>query len=347
MAVNRLTRMAELGSTEDLPANHEGMQHHSSDESVDSGSDDQPLDEYNFVESSHSSQVLHGLRNLREEGSFCDVSICVDEQEFPCHRIVLASFSPYFKAMFATDMAESKQNKIVINGVEAPMIKKLIDYAYTSEVLITKSNVQSLLSAANLLEILPVRDACCCFMDRNMDETNCIGIHCFAEVHACSELQEKAKTFTLRFFPEVCRQEEILKLNQAKLIEFIKDDYLTVENEEIVFNAVIRWLDNDAEQRGSEFHAVLEHVRLPLLSPYFLFDCVALHSVIRDSPKCSKLLDEAKTYHLLTDRRAELRSPRTRPRKASGNCSYNICITGQFYIHTKSGNVRLVYFLLF
>ena len=31
-----------------------------------------------------------------------------------------------------------------------------------------------------------------------------------------------------------------------------------------------------------------------------------------------ELVEEAKTYHLLTDRRGELRSPRTRPRKASG-----------------------------
>lgn len=312
--------MAELGG-EDLPANHEGMHHHSSDESVDSCSDDQPLDEYNFTDSSHSSQVLSGLKALREEGCFCDVSICVDDQEFLCHRIVLASFSPYFKAMFASDMAESRQSKISINGVEAPMIRMLIDYAYTSEVLITKSNVQSLLSASNLLEILPVRDACCSFLERNMDITNALGIHCFAEVHACTELQEKAKKFALQFFPVVCLQEEFEKLGQAKLVELIRDDDLYIESEEEVFNSVVRWLDHDPDTRSLNFQDVLEHVRLPLLSPYFLFDCVALHPVIRDSAKCSELVDEAKTYCLLMDRRAELQSPRTRPRQASGMSS--------------------------
>ena len=77
----------------------------------------------------------------------------MDGEEFRCHKIVLASFSPYFKAMFSADLAESKQEKVSINRVESSMIRLLIDYAYTSEVLITPNNVQSLLSAANLLEV--------------------------------------------------------------------------------------------------------------------------------------------------------------------------------------------------
>ena len=95
--------------------------------------------------------------------------------------------------MFSANLAERQQDRVSINGVEADMMGAIIDYAYTSEILITKTNVQSLLSAANLLEILPVRDACCHFMDKNMDETNCIGIHCFAEALCCTDLQQKAK----------------------------------------------------------------------------------------------------------------------------------------------------------
>ena len=152
--------------------------------------------------------------------------------------------------MFSGDLAESKQDKVSINGVESAMIKLLVDYAYTSEVHITKHNVQSLLSAANLLEVLPVRDACCQFMERNMDETNCLGIHCFAEAHACMDLKEKAKEFTLQYFPDVSQQEEFLGLTEEKLVEFISDDELCVENEEAVFNGVMRWLDHDRETRS-------------------------------------------------------------------------------------------------
>ena len=213
-------------------------------------------EEFLFVESSHPAHVLHGLSGLRKAGTFCDVTLCVDGVEFPCHKIVLASFSPYFKAMFGVDMAESKQEKISINGVESSMIELLLDYAYTSQILITKTNVQSMLSAANLLEVLPVRDASCQFMEKNMDESNSIGIHCFAEAHACTELQEKAKAFTLKCFMDVCQQEELVTLTQQKLIEFVSDDTLGVESEEVVFNAVMRWYDHDEANRSQDFHKV-------------------------------------------------------------------------------------------
>lgn len=63
---------------------------------------------------------------------------------------------------------------------------------------------------------------------------------------------------------------------------------------------------------------VLEHVRLPLLSPYFLHDCVESQAVVRQSSECRHLVEEAKMYHLLPDRRPELQSPRTRHRNSAG-----------------------------
>ena len=41
--------------------------------------------------------VLSGLNILRKENTFTDVRIKVDEEEFPVHKCVLSSFSPYFK----------------------------------------------------------------------------------------------------------------------------------------------------------------------------------------------------------------------------------------------------------
>lgn len=220
--------------------------------------------------------------------------------------------------MFSGELAESRQDRVNINGVEAKMLELLINYAYTSEILISRANVQSLLSAANLLEVLPVRDACCHFMERNMDESNCIGIHCFAETHACSSLQQKAKLFTLQHFESVSYHEEFLGLCKTKLIEFISDDDLWVENEEKVFEAVLRWLEHNRQEQEPDFHEVLQHVRLPLCSPYFIYDCVEKHPVISQCSECKKLVEEAKMFHLLQDRRAELKTSRTRPRKAAG-----------------------------
>lgn len=44
--------------------------------------------------------------------------------------------------MFSADLLESKQERVAINGVEPQMIGKLVTYAYTSQIFITKANVQ-------------------------------------------------------------------------------------------------------------------------------------------------------------------------------------------------------------
>lgn len=274
--------------------------------------------EHLFMHTSHSLQLLTGLNNLRQEGLLCDVTIGVDGQEFTCHKTVLAAFSPYFKVMFTGNLAESRQSKVSINGVDPATFRLLIDYAYTSEIQINNQNVQALLSTANLLEVLPVKEACCTFLERNTEETNCLGIHCFAEAHACSELQDKTKEYILDSFTTVVNHDEFLNITSSKLIEFISDDNLNVDNEEIVFEAVLKWLQHDLPEREKELSKIMGHVRLAQLSPYSLHDIVEKNKLVMSSPECRAYVEDAKTFQLLEDRRNELLSSRTRPRKSTG-----------------------------
>ena len=57
-----------------------------------------------------------------------------------------------------------------------------------SEVEVTEDNVQSLLPAANLLQLTDVRDACCEFLQSQLHPTNCLGIRSFADIHGCIDL---------------------------------------------------------------------------------------------------------------------------------------------------------------
>ena len=75
-------------------------------------------------------QVLDGLNTLRTEGTFCDVVIVVDGQEFPVHKSVLSAASPYFKAMFTCNLAEANLAKVPINGVESHIIRYFFSRNY-------------------------------------------------------------------------------------------------------------------------------------------------------------------------------------------------------------------------
>lgn len=55
--------------------------------------------------------------------------------------------------MFCNDLKEKYEEKIVIKGVDADIMQILLDYTYTSKVLITKENVQKVLEAASLFQV--------------------------------------------------------------------------------------------------------------------------------------------------------------------------------------------------
>ncbi|KAL1129253.1 hypothetical protein AAG570_013782 [Ranatra chinensis] len=249
--------------------------------------------------------------------------------KFLAHRNVLSSFSPYFKAMFLSRLSESRQNIVPLMGIEPEMVGLLLDYAYTGTVTITRGNVQALLSASNLLQVLPVKDAACHFLERHMDSSNCLGIYSFAEMHSCLDLQTKAKLYALMNFTEVFHQEEFLSLPVAKLIELTSSDHLQVEKEEEVFQAVARWYQHKPEGRKQDFPKVLETVRLQLMSPYFLLDVVAKLPVVSQTEECMRLLEEAKLYHLLPDRRHRICSTRSKPRLTSDLFEVIVTVGGE------------------
>lgn len=96
----------------------------------------------------------------------------------------------------------------------------------------------------------------------------------------------------------------------------------------------MRWVKYNEAERSDLLPEVLSKVRLPLLSPQFLADSVAAEGMIKTSHQCRDLLDEARDYHLMPERRALLPSYRTRSRGSD-------CVRGQIYAVgglTKSGD---------
>lgn len=284
--------------------------------------------EYRYEDDEHSDSVLKGLDASRSSGAFCDVVLCVEAVQFPCHKAVLTSFSPYFKAMFTSPMVEQTQSHVVVNGVDAGALRDILDYAYTSSVTITPDNVQSLLAAANLLQVSRVKNACCAFLQQRMDETNCLGIHTFAETYACTELEAKAKEYICTCFDRVMRHEEFLEISAAKLIQFLSLDNIKVEREEVLFEGALAWLSHDPAARTSDFGDAFQHIRLPLMSPYYLVDTVGTTPAVLQNQRCCQLLEEAKILLLLPDRRREHCRPWTMARNGSSMVEAFILVGG-------------------
>jgi len=73
---------------------------------------------------------------------FCDIKLETDDGQIIFgHKVVLASASPYFHAMF-TNFAESNKDLVVLRQIDSTAIQLLIDFVYSGEIEITEKNVQ-------------------------------------------------------------------------------------------------------------------------------------------------------------------------------------------------------------
>ena len=59
--------------------------------------------------------------------------------------------------MFTGAMSESNQSEVTIRDVDEKAVDLLIDFCYTSNIIVDESNVQSLLPAACLLQLAEIK----------------------------------------------------------------------------------------------------------------------------------------------------------------------------------------------
>uniref|UniRef100_A0A3B4E8K3 BTB domain-containing protein n=1 Tax=Pygocentrus nattereri TaxID=42514 RepID=A0A3B4E8K3_PYGNA len=266
----------------------------------------------------HYHDSFVSMNRMRQRGLLCDIVLHVANKEIKAHKVVLASCSPYFHAMFTNEMSESRQTHVTLHDIDPQALEQLVQYAYTAEIVVGEGNVQTLLPAASLLQLNGVRDACCKFLLSQLDPSNCLGIRGFADTHSCSDLLKSAHKYVLQHFVEVSKTEEFMLLPLKQVLDLISSDNLNVPSEEEVYRAVLSWVKHDIDGRRQHVPRLMKCVRLPLLTRDFLMSNVDTELLVRHHSECKDLLIEALKYHLMPEQRGVLSNSRTRPRRCEG-----------------------------
>lgn len=263
----------------------------------------------------HPKLILEQIHQLRRCNELCDVCLLVGNSKIYAHKIILSAASPYFRAMFTGEMAESRQDEITIKDIDETAMEMLIDFCYSTKITIDEKSVQTLLPAACILQLQEVQDYCSEFLRSQLDPSNCLGIRAFADTHSCIELLRIAEKYMQNNFIDIIESDEFLLLPVNQLIEMIAADELNVKQEEQVYQAVMNWTAFNISERKPFLGQLMCHVRLPLLDTKFLVTKVGNDPLIKQDQTCRDLIDEAKDYHLLPLDRSSMQGPRTKPRK--------------------------------
>ncbi|XP_014775076.2 kelch-like protein 21 [Octopus bimaculoides] len=252
--------------------------------------------QYLLQNPNYTLDLVKRLDSLRIEATFTDAILCVQHEEFPCHRNVLAVSSPYFKAMFTSDLRESRESRICISEVSPWTLKRVIEYAYSGRIAINAENALQLLAAGSLFEYPDIVSACCEFLRRQLDHNNCLGIEQYAQVHSCHDLQNDAHKFALENFSMVVKSDEFLDLSLDRLLTYTSSDLIDVRKEEVVYDAVMRWVKYDLDERKQHLTCLLQQVRLPIVDLGYLQE-IESDPVISNQSDCLNMVREAQVQH--------------------------------------------------
>ncbi|XP_077991439.1 kelch-like protein 25 [Glandiceps talaboti] len=270
----------------------------------------------------HAIETLLGLNDMRREEIFTDVTFKTEDEQFPCHRVVMACTGDYFKDLLTH--LEGEHHKIAIRNASAAIMKRLVEFTYTSNLEINIENAKEILALASLLKHDSVLEKCTEFLKRRITSASCLGVQALARRHFVEHLEKAATKVAVMHFQEVRKHNEFLEMSQDQLITLLSEDALNVKSEEEVYSAAMQWVKHDVEVRKEVTSEVLKAVRLSYLDPKFLEEIPAAEPLIQESEACKKLITDATIVHLLIRKGKFHRDPRPKPRFAFGEVMFMV-----------------------
>lgn len=117
---------------------------------------------YTYQVSKHSAEMLHNLNVQRKDGGrFCDVILRVGEESFPAHKAVLAACSEYFESVFSRPTeGDGDAKELEMHTISPKVFKDILDFAYTSRIVVRLECFPELMTAAKFLLMRSVIEIC-------------------------------------------------------------------------------------------------------------------------------------------------------------------------------------------
>lgn len=238
-----------------------------------------------------STLLQDGLKELLNENKFVDCTLKVGDRSFPCHRLIMAACSPYFREIFFNEDGKEVENtkEVVLEDVNASILNMIIKYLYSAEIDLTDDNVQDIIAVANRFQIPSVFTVCVNYLQKKLSLGNCMAIFRLGLVLNCPRLAVAARNYIADRFELLHKDDEFLKLAPHELFAIIGGDTLNVEKEELVFEAVMAWVRQDKE-RIKVLKDAFNCVRFRLLPEKYFKDSVETNEMIKADPELQKMI---------------------------------------------------------
>jgi len=176
---------------------------------IDGDAEDEPVEvvQNESIDSQAKSinRVIEHFGNLLENKEFCDMEIVCGGKVFPCHKLIVSTRSPVFRAMFETKMRESELGKVTIEDIKPEVMTDMLYFIYTGLVkeTVTTEFAIELLAAADKYQLDSLKDICQDKIRSVLHDENAIEFLIIGEMYQAPKLRESALMEVAHNMPEI------------------------------------------------------------------------------------------------------------------------------------------------
>ena len=156
----------------------------------------------------------------REVHRFCDFTLECGDQEIPVSRLLLASKSPVFSAMFSGNFQEAKTGRGVIKDVDPKSLEALVKFCHTNN-LGEDDLTTDLLVAANKYLISALVEKCEEHLSKTLSVDNATDYFLVACMLESNKLRTAAKKFITENLSRVKETVGFKNLEKEALAELL------------------------------------------------------------------------------------------------------------------------------
>jgi hypothetical protein len=138
-----------------------------------------------------------------------DIKVVAGKSSFHCHKIVLASRSDVFKAMFSHgNLKECLDGELILEE-DSDIVDHFLQFLYTDEVKgdLDDNSAAKLLVMGDKYNMSKLKKTCSRILSNHMDTDNCCQILVTAHLHLCDILEKECCAYITKNIADVMQTE--------------------------------------------------------------------------------------------------------------------------------------------
>ncbi|XP_059160842.1 uncharacterized protein LOC131944306 isoform X1 [Physella acuta] len=174
----------------------------------------------------------------------CDFTIMVEGTEFKSHREILSSTSNYFDALFRSNMRETKEGRVELQGMTSETFAVVLNFIHQRVHGLTTDNIDDIWDAANRLDIGIYLKEIEHFVIDNLSIDNLWHFYLKSVDFNSIQVKEGSLTFMKQNYELVLRMKEFLNFPFPLVLSCIESEELNVKTEDSVLESILVWVSH-------------------------------------------------------------------------------------------------------